>query len=346
MKLASLKTGGHDGTLIVVSNDLMRAIKVTDVAPTMQYALDHWEEVEKKLATISQLLNAGEIFESFHVRPELLMAPLPRAYQRIQSFSYLNHLEREYAARREPFPEALQKTPLLYLGSADHFTPAGEPFTLLNDSWGVDCEAGLAAITNTVPAGVTPEDARKHIKLLALHCNIVLRRYEKEEFDHSKAGFANQVAFSLSPFAISPNELGDAWDGGKIHMPLSLHINNELFGRPDMGMGMSFDMPALISHAARTRSLSAGTVVYSGPVSNRHGSIGATCIAERRMIETTDRGQASTPYLKFGDQLRIDMQDSLGNSIFGALRHTLQSAQSEQKVPKQAQRKPFAPMAG
>ncbi len=324
MKLATLREGGRDGTLVVVSRDLTHAVRVPSIAPTLQAALDNWSEVHAELASVYRLLNENHLEccgdeRAFKLDQRALMAPLPRAYQFADGSAYLNHVELVRRARGAEMPPSFLTDPLMYQGASDGFLGPFDDIEAIDEAHGIDFEAEVAVITDDVPMGVTPEQARRHIKLLMLVNDVSLRNLIPGELAKGFGFFQSKPASSCSPVAVTPDELGTAWDGGKVNLPLVTHLNGELFGRPNAGVDMNFDFGQLIAHAARTRRLCAGTIIGSGTVSNRDRSTGSSCLAEKRTIETIDHGKPITPFMKFGDRVRIEMFDSQGRSIFGAI---------------------------
>ena len=319
LKVASLKTGGRDGALVVVSRDLTCAVRVVDIAPTLQAALDNWETVSPELESVYHLLNKGEMSNVFSIDFFQLASPLPRAYQWADGSAYLNHIELVRKARGAELPDNLRTDPLMYQGGSDGFLGPLDPIPVASEDWGIDFEAEVAVITNDVPMGVTPPEASEHIKLVMLVNDVSLRNLIPNELAKGFGFFHGKPASAFSPVAVSPDELGTAWDGRKLNLPLSTWFNGKLFGNPDAGADMAFDFPTLIVHAAKTRSLAAGSIIGSGTVSNRDRTRGCSCIAERRMIEIIEKGTPATPFMRFGDRVRIEMFDSKGRSIFGTI---------------------------
>lgn len=319
MKLATLKNGTRDGALYVVSKDLKRAVSAEDIAPTMQAALDNWDVIAPKLKMRAIELNEHTALGEITFDTNQCMAPLPRAYQWVDGSAYVNHVELVRKARGVEMPPSFWTDPLMYQGLSDSFIGPREDIALADESWGIDFEAEVAVITGDVPMGVTPADARGAIKLLALVNDVSLRYMAKEELQKG-FGFVNcKPTCAFSPVAVTPDELDEAWDGGKVHLPLITHRGDTLFGKPNAGVDMVFDFPTLIAHAAKTRRLSAGTVVGSGTVSNKDRSVGSSCIVEQQTLEKLDTGEVKTPFLKFGERMRIEMLDAKGESIFGAI---------------------------
>ena len=325
MKLASLKAGGRDGTLIVVSKDLGKAVKVPEIAATMQLALDDWERVEGRLRSVYESLNAGDVAGVLDLDHADLAAPLPRAYQWCDGSAYLSHAELVRKARGAEMPETLYSDPLIYQGGSDLMIGARDDIVLADEAWGIDLEAELAVITDDVPMGTTAEEAVEHIKLITILNDVSLRLLMPSELAKGFGFFQSKPSTAFAPVVVTPDELGEAWDGRKLSLPLVSHVNGELLGRPNAGVDLNFDFPTLIAHATKTRALGAGTIIGSGTVSNRDRSVGSACLQERRMIEKIETGEFKTPFLSFGDVVRIEMMDESGTSIFGPI---------EQKVVK------------
>jgi fumarylacetoacetate (FAA) hydrolase len=324
MKLATLKEGGRDGTLVVVSRDLSMAVKVPAVARTLQAALDDWHDVHSELASVYRLLNEDHLNccgdeRAFRLDVARLASPLPRAYQFADGSAYLNHVELVRKARGAEMPPSFYTDPLMYQGGSDSFIGPCDDVPAVDEAHGIDFESEVAVITDDVKMGVTPERARRHIKLVMLVNDVSLRNLVPGELAKGFGFFQSKPASSFSPVAVTPDELGPAWDGGKVNLPLVSHLNGEWFGSPNAGTDMNFDFGQLIAHAARTRNLAAGTIVGSGTVSNRDRKTGSSCLAEKRTLETLDHGKPSTPFMKFGDRIRIEMLDANGRSIFGAI---------------------------
>lgn len=328
MKLASLQDG-RDGKLVVVARDLSRAVKVPEIAATLQAALDDWTRVEPRLQGVSLRLHAGELTDAFMLDARALAAPLPRAYQWADGSAYVNHMELVRKARGAAMPENFWTEPLMYQGGSDGFGGPYEDIRVASEEWGIDFEAEVAVVTDDVPMGIAPEAAGRHIKLLMLVNDVSLRNLVPGELAKGFGFFQSKPASAFSPVAVTPDELGEAWDGAKLHLPLRVWLNEQPFGWPNAGVDMTFDFPQLITHAAKTRFLSAGTIIGSGTVSNTDRSQGACCLAERRMLEVLAHGAAQTPYLRFGDRVRIEMLDDAGNSIFGAIDQRIQEYRAQ-----------------
>jgi len=319
MKLATLKDGGRDGALVVVSRDLRRAVRVATFAPTLQAALDDWAATEPMLEAVYTRLNDGVLDGAFDLDPASLAAPLPRAYQWADGSAYVNHVELVRKARGAEMPASFWTDPLIYQGGSDSLIGACDDVQAASEEWGIDFEGEVAVITDDVPMGVTPGAAGEHIKLLALVNDVSLRNLIPGELAKGFGFFQSKPATAFSPVAVTPDELGAAWIGHRVHLPLEVHLNGKLFGRPDAGVDMTFDFAQLIAHAAKTRYLAAGTIVGSGTVSNVDRSRGSACIAEQRTLEQVADGKPKTPFLRFGDRVRMEMFDAGGHSVFGAI---------------------------
>jgi fumarylacetoacetate (FAA) hydrolase len=323
VKIATLKEGGRDGTLVVVSRDLKRCVKAPRVAATLRAALDNWRTAARELALIAEMLERGNdnINDAPVVAfdPAACMAPLPRASQWIDGSAYLNHVELVRKARKAEMPPEFYNDPLMYQGGSDSMIGPMDDVEAVDEAHGIDFEAEVAVVTDDVAMGVDAVAARKHIQLVLLVNDVSLRNLIPGELAKGFGFFQSKPSSSFSPVAVTLDELGGAWDGAKLHLPLRVWLNGKWFGHPNAGTDMNFDFGQLVAHAARTRPLGAGTIVGSGTVSNRDPSVGSCCLAEVRMVETISSGKPSTPFLKFGDRVRIAMDDTAGHSIFGAI---------------------------
>jgi fumarylacetoacetate (FAA) hydrolase len=319
MKLATLKQGGRDGTLVVVSRDLTRCQPVPAIARTLQAALDDWDTIAPQLAEVYTALNNNAARHAQPFDPALCHSPLPRAYQWADGSAYVNHVELVRKARGADMPPEFWTDPLMYQGGSDSFVGPLDPVFALDEAWGIDFEAEVAVVTGDVPMGATPADCRSHIRLVMLVNDVSLRNLIPAELAKGFGFFQSKPASAFSPVAVTPDELGEAWDGGKVHLPLVVHLNDELFGRPNAGVDMTFDFPRLIAHVAKTRELEAGSIIGSGTVSNVDRSTGSGCLAEKRCLETIAEGKPKTPFMCFGDRVRIEMFDAAGATIFGAI---------------------------
>jgi len=319
MKLATLKNNTRDGQLVVVSKSLDKAIVVSDIASTLQAALDDWSEISPKLNAVYVALNNGELSDAIDFEQANCESPLPRAYQWADGSAYVNHVELVRKARNAEMPATFWTDPLMYQGGSDSFIGPYDNIELASEDYGIDFESEVAVITDDVPMAVTAENAASHIKLLMLVNDVSLRNLIPGELAKGFGFFGSKPSSAFSPVAITPDELGEAWDGKKLHLPLTTHLNGELFGQPNCGVDMTFDFPTIVAHAAKTRPLSAGCVVGSGTISNYDRSAGSSCLAEIRMLETIADGKPSTPFMSFGDTVRIEMFDNDGASLFGAI---------------------------
>ena len=327
MKLASLRHG-RDGMLVVVSRDLKHYISVTHIAPTLQHALDDWHHTAPRLAHVYELLNEGAADGAKPFEPCEFAAPLPRAYQWADGSAYVTHVELVRKARGAEMPPSFWTDPLMYQGGSDSFIGATDSIVAADESWGIDFEAEIAVITDDVPMGASAGAAENHIKMLMLVNDVSLRNLIPAELAKGFGFFQSKPATAFSPVAVTPDELGEAWSNSKVHLRLNVHLNGELFGAPNAGEDMTFSFAQLIAHAAKTRFLGAGSIIGSGTVANKDPSRGSCCIAERRSRETIDKGNATTPFLQFGDRVRIEMFDTRGTSIFGAIDHDIVRYQS------------------
>lgn len=324
MKLASLKHG-RDGRLFVVSRDLTRAVDGSAVAPTLQAALDDWPAAEPRLQEIANALEAGRIAH-IHFDPKTCASPLPRSFGWVDGSAYVNHVQLVRRARGAELPASFWTDPLMYRGGSDGFWGPCDPILIGDEAWGVDLEAEVAVITGQVARGATPVQAKDAIKLLMLVNDTSLRNLIPAELAKGFGFLHGKAPTAFSPVAVTPDELAPHWDGTKLNLPLSTYLNGRLFGNPNAGVDMDFDFPSLIAHAAKTRPLAAGTIIAGGAVSNKNARVGASCIAELRTLETILSGRASTPFLKFGDHVRIEMTDGDGRSIFGAIEQRIRRA--------------------
>jgi len=323
MKLASLKQGGRDGTLIVVDRELTRYTPVPDIATTLQQALENWAELAPELDERYQALNDNNI-SSQSLIFEKLAAPLPRAYQWLDGSAYLPHVERVRKARGAEMPPSFYDDPLMYQGGSDFMLGPRDAIIAADEAWGIDLEAEVAVITDDVSQGIDASNAGRHIKLLMLVNDISLRNLIPAELAKGFGFLHGKPPTAFSAVAVTPDELGNAWQANKVHLPLNSYLNGEALGNPDAGQDMQFDFARLIQHAATTRPLAAGTIIGSGTVSNADLSRGCSCLAEKRVLEIINNGEASTPFLKHGDRVRIEMFDQDKQSIFGAIDQIVQ----------------------
>ena len=321
MKLATLAAGSRDGTLIVVNRDLSRAVKADGIAPTMQWAIEHWADVEGPLAELSAALNEERAEGAFAFELTELASPLPRAYQFLDGSAYLAHVERVRRARGAEMPPSFRSDPLMYQAVCDGFLPPVGTIPVASEEFGIDFEAEVCVITDDVPMGVSPAEAAAHVKLLCIVNDVSLRNLIPAELAKGFGFMHSKPRSALSPVFVTPDELDGTWQGGKVDLPLVTHYNGDLFGNPECAVDMQFDFFELVSHAAKTRPLGAGTVIGSGTIANEDESRGSSCLAEKRMLEIIADGAAKTPFMSFGDTVRIEMLDRGGKTIFGAIEH-------------------------
>ena len=319
MKLATLANGTRDGQLIVVSRDLSRALPVPGVAPTLQAALDDWARVGPRLEQAALDLEDGRAPGSFPFQPTQVLAPLPRAHHWVDGSAYVNHVELVRRARGAEMPPSFWTDPLVYQGGSDDFLPPCADVPVPSEDFGIDFEAEVAVITDDVPMGTTAEQAGSHIRLLMLVNDVSLRNLIPAELAKGFGFFQSKPATAFSPVAVTPDELGAAWDGRRVHRPLVVHWNGAKVGAAEAGVDMVFDFPQLIAHLARTRNARAGSIIGSGTVSNKDPAKGYSCIAEKRALEMIADGKPATAFMKHGDTVRIEMFDAEGATIFGAI---------------------------
>ncbi|NDV87016.1 2-keto-4-pentenoate hydratase [Aurantimonas aggregata] len=339
MKLGTLKDTTRDGRLVIVSKDLTRCSEVPHIARTLQAALDDWEHVAPRLLAVAEgIETGGQPTKRFHERDA--HSPLPRAYQWADGSAYVNHVELVRRARGAEMPESFWTDPLMYQGGSDSFLPPRDPIRFPAEAvpgWGVDFEAEIAVVVGDVPLGADETTCRDAIRLVMLVNDVSLRSLIPGELGKGFGFFQAKPSSAFSPVAVTPDELGSAWDGGRLSLPLLVALNGDPFGKADAGADMTFDFPKLIAHATRTRPLAAGTIIGSGTVSNKGrdggpgqpiaaGGVGYSCLAEIRMVETIESGAMKTPFMAFGDTVRIEMADQSGHSIFGAIEQTLEEA--------------------
>jgi len=325
MKLATLNDGTRDGQLMVVSRDLKTAQLADGVCRTLQRALDDWTFIAPQLDAIYQELNRGGGRRSFDFEPAKCMAPLPRAFQWADGSAYVNHVELVRKARGAEMPASFWEDPLMYQGGSDDFLGPEQDIVLAREEWGIDFEAEVCVITDDVPMGATPDQSHQRIRLLMLANDVSLRNLIPEELAKGFGFLQSKPATSFSPVAVTPDELGDAWKGGKVHLPLLSTWNGKLVGKPQAGVDMVFNFPQLIAHLAKSRNVRAGSIIGSGTVSNKDPKRGYSCIAEQRCLETIAGGEPVTPFMAFGDTIRIEMLDD-GKSVFGAINQTIKQA--------------------
>ncbi|WP_298745516.1 fumarylacetoacetate hydrolase family protein, partial [uncultured Brevundimonas sp.] len=323
MKLASLKGPTRDGTLLVVSRDLARAVRVDRIAPTMQHALEHWDEVEARLRDAAASLEGGHERHAIDfaqaVERREVAAPLPRAYEWLDGSAYLTHVERVRRARNDKVPESFYTDPLMYQGGAGSMMGPRDPIHVLSEEWGVDLEGEVVAIVGDVPMGAKPADAARSVRLLSIVNDVSFRRLIPAELAKG-FGFVNgKGANALAAVAATPDERGASWRDGTVHLTLRCEVNDRRLGEPNAGVDATFSLFDLVAHAARTRELAAGTMIGTGTISNADLATGFACLMEARLVEQVEKGAAQTPLLRFGDRVKIEMRDAEGASVFGAI---------------------------
>jgi len=319
MKLASLKTGGRDGSLIVVSRNLDHFVSAADISPTLQIALDNWQQTAPRLNALYEELNQGTCPDIRTLDVQALAAPLPRAFEFVDGSAYLPHVERVRRARGAEVPESFYVDPLMYQGASAGFLGPRDPVPVVSEEYGIDFESEVIVVTDDVPMAVTAEAAEEHIQLIGLINDVSLRNLIPAELAKGFGFLQSKPRSALSPVLVTPDELSGHWQGSKLSLPLHSRLNDAYFGDPEAGVDMQFNFAQLVAHAARTRPLTAGTIVGSGTIANEDTGKGASCLAEIRMLEIIADGKPSTPFMKFGDTIRIEMFDSNGDSIFGAI---------------------------
>ncbi|HVU82135.1 MAG TPA: fumarylacetoacetate hydrolase family protein [Rhodanobacteraceae bacterium] len=327
MKLATLKEGGRDGTLIVVSRDLAHGVRATGIAPTLQAALDDWQDTAPRLHALYDALclhRHKAVEHAFELDFAALAAPLPRAYEFVDGSAYLPHVERVRRARGATVPETFYTDPLMYQATSAGFLGPRDPVRVPSEDYGIDLEAEVVVVTDDVPMAASPEEASRHIQLIGLVNDVSLRNLIPAELAKGFGFLQSKPRSAWSPVLVTPDELRDAWKNDKVHLPMRTWINGQWFGEAEAGEDMQFNFAQLVAHAAKTRPLAAGTIVGSGTIANQDTSRGASCLAEQRTVEKLRDGEARTPFLKYGDSVKIDMHDIDGNSIFGAIEQRIE----------------------
>jgi fumarylacetoacetate (FAA) hydrolase len=319
MKLGSLKAGGRDGTLVVVSRDLARAVKADGIAATLQVALEDWSNTAPRLNALYDDLNAGNADGAFDVDMAALAAPLPRAFEFLDGSAYLPHVERVRKARGAEVPESFYTDPLMYQATSAGFLGPRDDVVVSSEDYGIDLEAEVVVVVDDVPMAVTPQQAAEHIQLIGLVNDVSLRGLIPGELAKGFGFLQSKPRSALSPVFVTPDELGQAWQDSTLHLPMRTWINGQWFGEAECGVDMQFNFAQLVAHAARTRPLGAGAIVGSGTIANQDTSRGASCLAEQRTVEKLRDGAPKTPFLKHGDRVRIEITDAHGKSIFGAI---------------------------
>lgn len=319
MKLASIDNQTRDGQLVVVNKELTKAVKVPQIAATMQAAIDNWSATESQLQEVYAQLNVNKLESAFDFSTAKVMAPIPRAYHWADGSAYVTHVELVRKARNAQLPESFWTDPLMYMGASDAFIGANDAIEIETEDWGIDFESEVAVITDDVPAGVSPQEALTHIKLVTIINDVSLRNLIPNELSKQFGFYQSKPWTTFAPVVVTLDELKEEWDNGKLHLPLYSTLNDQLIGSPNAGVDMTFDFGQLVAHAAKTRSLMAGTVIGSGTVANQGSPNGSSCLAEVRCLEVIKDGKASTPFMSFGDRIEIEMKDKNGHSIFGKI---------------------------
>ena len=327
MKLATYKDGSRDGQLVVVARDLSSAHYATGIADRLQQVLDDWNFLSPQLQDLSDTLNHGKARHAFPFDPRQCMAPLPRSYQWADGSAYLNHVELVRAARKSQVPESFYSDPLMYQGVSDDMLGPCDDVVCASESFGIDFEAEVVVITGDVPMGASADRALEGVRLVALANDVSLRNLIPDELAKGFGFVQSKPATAFSPVAVTLDELGDAWDKGRLHLTLQSSWNGRKVGMCDAGPDMTFHFGQLIAHLCKTRNVRAGSIVGSGTVSNKGVEVdgrmdwpkGYSCIAEKRAIETIQDGAPSTAYMQYGDSIRIEMKGRDGQSVFGAI---------------------------
>lgn len=324
MKLASLKSGGRDGTLIVVNRALTEFAVADAIAGTLQQAIEDWSNVAPRLNALSDALNAGGRDDTEVLDFTALASPFPRGYEFLDGSAYLPHVERVRRARGAEVPESFYEDPLMYQATSAGFHGPRDAVQVVSEEYGIDFESEIIVVTDDVPMAVDADQAAGHIQLIGLVNDVSLRNLIPGELAKGFGFLQSKPRSTLSPVLVTPDEVGEAWRDSTVHLPLLSWLNGERFGAPEAGVDMQFNFAQLVAHAARTRPLAAGTIVGSGTIANEDESLGASCLAERRMLEIIATGQAQTPFMSFGDTIRIEMLDQAGHSIFGAIEQVIE----------------------
>ncbi|MBE8222285.1 MAG: fumarylacetoacetate hydrolase family protein [Bdellovibrionales bacterium] len=318
MKLATIKSSSKDGKLIVVSKDNKNAVEATDIANNLRQAIEDWTTTSPKLKSLYQKLNSGQLDNSFKLDESKLHSPMPRTFQWADGSAFIHHIKLVRQARGAALPETLTTIPLMYQGGGDDFISPTEDILQVDPSHGTDFEGEVGVIVDDVPMGVSPKDALNHVKLIVLINDVSLRGLIPSELKSGFGFFHGKPSSSFAPFALTPDELGSAWEGGRLNLPLLVEYNDQFFGKANAS-AMHFDFGELISHAAKTRNLKAGAIIGSGTVSNEDMSCGSSCLAEKRMLEKIHEGVIKTSFMSDGDQIKIEMKNELGENLFGSI---------------------------
>lgn len=323
MKLGTLKDSKKlDGIPVLVSKDNTQAVKIDHIIPCLRVALENWDHHARELQKLSDQLNAGKLTNTFRVQTQDFHAPLPRTFHWVDGSAFIHHIKLVRKARNAPLPEDLYQVPLVYQGGSDTLLAPNDPIPLVDDSHGLDFESEVGVITDYVPMGTKKEDALKHIKLLVILNDVSLRGLIPAELARGFGFYQSKPSTAFAPFAVTPDELGDSWKEGRFHLPLHTYLNGQLFGKPN-AREMYFNFAQIIEHICLTRALGAGTIIGSGTVSNEDPTVGSSCLVEKRMIETIETGKPSTPFMKVGDTVKIEMFSPKGENIFGTIEQTV-----------------------
>ncbi|MCG8576843.1 MAG: fumarylacetoacetate hydrolase family protein [Flavobacteriales bacterium] len=325
MKLASIDNKTRDGQLVVVNREMTKAVTVAEIAETMQSAIDRWTETEGPLTEVYNQLNANELSNAIDFSSVRVLAPIPRAYHWADGSAYVTHVELVRKARNAELPESFWTDPLMYMGASDAFIGANDDIEIETEEWGIDFESEVAVITDDVPAGTDAKKALEHIKLVTIINDVSLRNLIPGELSKQFGFYQSKPWTAFAPVVVTPDELEDSWKDGKLHLPLLSTLNGNLIGSPNAGVDMTFDFGQLIAHAAKSRSLMAGTVIGSGTVANQGSPNGSSCLAEVRCLEIIKDGKASTPFMQFGDRIEIEMKDQNEKSIFGKINQVVKA---------------------
>ncbi|WGS54691.1 fumarylacetoacetate hydrolase family protein [Paraburkholderia sp. D15] len=328
MKLASLHDGSRDGALVVVSRDLLSAVAVPKIAPSLRVAVENWAQVEAELEDVYRKLSRGSLAEAVDFVSSPVRAPLPRSFQWLDGSAFLNHAELVRRARNADIPASMYKEPMIYQGASDSFAGPHDDIVVPDESWGIDLESEVAVITDDVPMSCSPQASAAHIKLLVIANDVSLRNLMPDELAKGFGFVTSKPSTAFSPVAVTPDELGSAWDGRKLSLKIESRVNGRVIGTPNAGVDMNFDFAEIISFATKSRVLSAGTIVGSGTVSNRDRSVGSACLQEIRMIEKIETGEVRTPHLRYGDLVEIAALDDAGWAPFGHIRQRVKAPQT------------------
>ena len=322
MKFATRKNGTRDGELLLISSDASRALSLAALAPNLQALLDHWDALLPHLREKATALEAGDA-NAIATPWSELHSPLPRAYEWVDGSAFIHHVKLVRRARKAELPPTLNTDPLVYQGGSGVFLAPTDPITFPTDAWGIDFESEVAIVLGDVPRGTKASEVAPYVRLVMLVNDTTLRNLIPDELAKGFGFFVSKPSTTFSPLALTPDELGEAWSGGRLHLPLRTTLNGTLFGDPNAGPEMHFSFFELVEHICRTRALTAGTIVGSGTISNEDPARGSSCLVERRTLETLADGAPKTPYMTFGDSVEIAMFDTAGRNLFGTISQTV-----------------------